>query len=225
MSEISAQALERKKRRLELKANAGNIRALRRDVAQRPWQLWFDDQGNIITFTQDQNVKPKEHWISYKFEQDQLDILKDKNIATYKVVEDDKVKGVYRIEVRKLEHFELNADNQFLKEITYIQNPSTEVLCTLSSDSFTVALGKSVIEEYIDIKPKDAQKGNQRSLVFYLTYPSDPHILFHEFRVTLEELLSKTVCTIPLSDNYIGCGVFTKKVFESYTVSEIRDKK
>lgn len=225
MSEVSTQALERKKRFLELKAQAGNIRALRRERAVRPWQLWFDQVGDIITFTQDQDVQPKAHWLSYEFEQDQLDILKDKNIADYRVVEDDKVNGLYRIKVRQIEHFELNADNQFLKEITHNPNPNTQVLCTLSEDSFTVALGKSVVEEYIDVEPKKAQKGNQKILVFYLTSPKDPHILFHEFYITMEQLLSNSVCSIPLSNNYLGCGVFTKKVFDSYTISEVRENK
>jgi hypothetical protein len=213
---VTDQALERKKRRAEIKEEAGNIRKLRRSLLTREWRVWFDHDGNIITFTQS-DLEPKENWNTHDFTQDQLQILVGKDTGRYVVVKDKEIDNLYSIQVRTDNFYKLDK-NSFLAEIKDFEKETDyyAVLCTLSKDCFNVALNTDIKAEYTNIKPKDAIKEGSRNLVFYLTAWKDPHIFLEEISVSLEDLLINNSVDVKISGTPDQFSVYTKKLFQEY---------
>ena len=109
MSEISEAALARKKRFLAEKDKAGGAEKLMENLKERDWQLWFDKHGEIVCFTQQEDVLPNKDWLSHDFSQDQLKILVDNqtDINKYWIKVDPHVDNLYSIEAVSYTHLTL----------------------------------------------------------------------------------------------------------------------
>ena len=216
--EVTNQALERKKRFLAIKEKAGGIHAVRRDVMNRPWRVYFDHTGTILAFTQDETAADgREDWLTFDFTQEQLGILKDKNTAQYVIVQDPKEAGIFSIEARKVEDYVVNADNTFLYQLQ-TDVAGAELVCVLRGEHLTFALSKDIVSKYKGIDPSQARVENKSTLYFYLTSPNDPHILFHEIVLEFAKLLTNSSVTVALDDDYTGCSLYTKKAFKTYNL-------
>lgn len=214
---ISEQALERKKRRQELVANSGSHRKLRQEKQSRPWRVYFTEQGEIITFTQEENIDVKEDWLTYDFKQEQLEVLIGKNVRKYMVVKDRYVDNLYSIEIKKESFYEIDANLEYLIELVPTHDDSDySLLCTISEDHFNLSLHPSVVEQYMYINPNDATVENKKILNFFITLPKDPHVLLQEIKVPLVDLLTQKEYSVKLDSNGLKSSVYTKKLFQSY---------
>lgn len=217
---VSKVALARKKQREQMLTEAGNFRKINRAKKNREWRIYFDENGDIITFTQDENLVPKDDWLTYDFTQDQLSILIEKNVSQYQVTKSKDVDNLYSIEVKKEKPYVLNATTAFLSEIpeSYSDDEEYEVLCTLTNTEFIIALNSQTRAKYIDIEPEVATINSAKKLLFFITAPKDPHILIQKIEVTLEELLSNNNPVIkPINiraNDY--CSLYTKYKFKNY---------
>jgi len=215
----SKEALEKKKKFAELKEKAGSARAVQRDKLLSPYRLYFDKEGNIISLTKESNtININDAWLTHDFEQDQIQILKGKNLARYIVVQDPNVDGVYSIELKNLDQKVINVDNSFLYHLEKSNNDSEnfEILCTMSPKNLVVQLTNTVKEEYREVDAAKAKRKNQKVLYFYITAPNDPHVLFQEIEIQLKELLINNEVNIELQKNVSGCSLYTKKIFDKY---------
>lgn len=217
---VSEQALARKKKFAQIKAEAGNnIRTLRKTLAEREWRVWFFENGEIITFTQDHELVPKENWLTYDFTQEQLSILIGKNINEYVVKKDPLVDNLYSIEVKTIEKSVVSAEQNFLIEIVENRIETFDVLCELFEDRMNITLNNQVLDSYKEIDPEKATVNQRKKFIFYFTAKNDPHILLAQHSVYLKDLLTEKTVTVNFNDVFSECSVYTKKLFNNYKLS------
>lgn len=211
-------AQQRRERFLANKQKAGgDANGLIEEYKSRPWKLFFDDQGVIQCFTQDTNHQVDADWKTHDFSQDQLEILKDKDLRKYMVFADPKVDNLYSIQLRPLEDVYLPTTADFLSEVEYKpENQHWEVSCCINKDILTVQLNDSVKQEYKDVYPISATRNGARILRFYITAHKDPHIMYEYKNVSLSELLTEHSVSYNLGDNLEHCSIYTNKVFDNY---------
>lgn len=218
MSEVSNQALERKKRFLAEKEKAGNIEKLLDSYEKRDWKLWFDKQGEIVCFTQN-DVKPNKDWLSHEFSQDQLKILVDNqdDLNRYWVCVDPEVDNLYSIEVKSIENNYVDSERDFMDEIAYSKSALYDVKCSITqTPELVVELSKKAKEPYKKIYPISATIKGQRLLKFFITAENDPHVLFHYEVISLAELITEDKVKRKLPLDLRHCSIYTLKLFDKY---------
>ena len=218
--DISEQAKQRKKKFLELKKQAGSFTKLRTDARKKQYRVYFDKNGDIITFT-DSEIQTEDHWKTYDFKQEELQILIGKNINRYRVVKDPKVANMYYIEPRQNEAPEVDVNKNFLfcvSDKTNTKNP--EIICKLKGKTVTVTMTDYAKTPYTEIEPSLARKKNKSMLQFYITAPNDPHMMFREFDISLKELLTNESVEYTLDATFDDCSLYTVAIFDRYLMAE-----
>lgn len=214
---ITDAAEARRQRFLEgKKESGGSAEKLMEKLESRPWRLYFDDSGVIQCFTQDPDIKPNNDWKTHNFSQDQLGILKNKDIRKYHVVVDPKIENVYSIELKPLETVKLPTVDDFLYEVTAGDQSQAEIICSIQKDSLILRIGDDAKAEYADIYPVSATRNGYRILRFYITKAQDPHIMYEYKNVGLADLLIETEVKIQLGMDLEHCSIYTNKIFDKY---------
>jgi len=219
MSEISEAALARKKRFLAEKEKAGGAEKLMESNQERDWHLWFDKNGEIVCFTQQQDVVPNKDWLSHDFSQDQLKILVDNQIDLnkYWIKVDPHVDNLYSIEVKSIENVFLNSEKDFLDEIAYSKSALFDIKVSITNTpELVVEMNKKAKEPYKDVYPISATIKGQRLLKFFITAENDPHVLFHYEVISLAELITETKVKRKLPLDLRHCSIYTIKLFDKY---------
>ena len=219
MSEISEAALARKKRFLAEKEKAGGAEKLMENNQERDWHLWFDKNGEIVCFTQQQDVVPNKDWLSHDFSQDQLKILVDNQIDLnkYWIKVDPHVDNLYSIEVKSIENVFLNSERDFLDEIAYSKSALFDIKVSITNTpELVVEMNKKAKEPYKDVYPISATIKGQRLLKFFITAENDPHVLFHYEVISLAELITETKVKRKLPLDLRHCSIYTIKLFDKY---------
>ena len=219
MSEISEAALARKKRFLAEKEKAGGAEKLMENNQERDWHLWFDKNGEIVCFTQQQDVVPNKDWLSHDFSQDQLKILVDNQIDLNKewIKVDPHVDNLYSIEVKSIENVFLNSERDFLDEIAYSKSALFDIKVSITNTpELVVEMNKKAKEPYKDVYPISATIKGQRLLKFFITAENDPHVLFHYEVISLAELITEAKVKRKLPLDLRHCSIYTIKLFDKY---------
>lgn len=215
-------ALERKKRFLQLKEEAGgDVEKMQEIHEQFPYRVYFDQYGNIMCFTNDYSIIPKEHWQTEDFTQDQLSILIDADLSKFRIKQDTKQQNVWCIEPKPLESVVVQADSDFMSRVGYEDPDNADILLNVGSESVSVRLHPSVKEQYSDIYPISATVNGHRLLKFYFTTPGDPHTLFHYEVITLADLLVNDKVTFTTNLDFRLYGLYTQKLFDTYSRQDI----
>lgn len=211
---ISAE--ERKKRFLENKQGAGGAQALIDNQKNKPYRVYFNDAGDIMCFTRDENQEISEEWHTHDFTQDQLQILKEKDLTRFRVKKDEKVDNLFSIELRPLETVYVSADEDFLYEIKPSDDKKYDIAVSVTEEHLVISLHKNVKKSYKGVYPISATVKGSRLLKFYVTAKNDPHEMYHYSVVSLADLLSNDQVKVDLDDDLREYSVFTNKLFDTY---------
>lgn len=213
---VSKEAEERRLRFLAAKeAAGGNFASLMKQELSKKPKVYFLEDGTIVSITKD-DVETKDGWLCKEFENEQVQILEDKNWNMFYVKKDPLVDNLYSIESRPLESTIVSTENNSLIHVDYSDNIG-ECVCTLIKNKFTVELSKSVLDKYSEIDPATATANGQKVLKFYFTAPNDPHVMLHSEYISLRQLISQTKVSVSLKNNLTDCSIYTVKAFASYT--------
>jgi hypothetical protein len=215
-SQLSA-AEQRRQRFLQEKANSGgSVSKLIAQVQNRPWILFFDEQGEIQCFTQDADTQILDTWKTHEFSQDQLEILKEKELRKYRVRIDPKVDNLYSIELKPIEDVHKPSTEDFMYEVVASSDEDYEIACWIEKNHLYVQMNPSVKAEYKDIYPVSATRNGFRMLRFYITAAQDPHIMYEYKSVSIADLLTSQQVKRELGDNLEQCSIYTNKIFDRY---------
>lgn len=214
---ISNAAEARRKRFIESKnQSGGSADQLMDTLENRPWRVFFDDEGIIQCFTQDGSIDARPDWNTFDFAQDQLDILKKKDIRKYHVIPDPKVENIFSIELRPLQSVKLPSTSDFLYEVTEDLDSDYEIKCSIKKDKLMVCISDATKQEYADVYPVSATRNGYRILRFYITKPQDPHVMYEYKHVSLSDLLIQDEIYLQLGMDLEHCSIYTNKIFDKY---------
>lgn len=213
---VSKEAEERRLRFLAAKEAAGGSFAglMKQELAKKP-KVYFLEDGTIVSVSKE-SIETKEGWLCKEFDDEQVQILEDKNWNMFYVKKDPLVDNLYSIESRPLESTVISTENNSLIHVDY-SDKIGECSCTLTKSKFIIELSKSALDKYQEIDPSAATANGQKVLKFYFTAPNDPHVMLHSEYVSLRQLISQTKISISLNTNLTDCSIYTVKAFASYT--------
>lgn len=216
-NQINSAAEARRKRFLEAKkASGGNAEDLIECQKKRPWRLFFDADGTIHCFTQEENFTPSANWLTHDFQQDQLEILIDKDLRKYMVCADPKVDNLYSIQLRPLEDVYLPSSKDFLTEVTAEHQKDYEISCEIRGKDLIVTMSDAVKKEYENIYPVSATRNGARILRFYITEPQDPHVMYEYKSISLADLITSKEIIRELGADLSEHSIYTNRVFDRY---------
>lgn len=218
MSEqISEAALARKRAYLEAKEAAGGAEALQQLIKNRPWHVYFNDDGDIVCFTNNENQEVDQDWRTHTFTQEQLGILHGKDLTKYRVRKEETAENVYVIELKPIETVYVSAKEDFLYAVESSNARKWDLKLEVHKDDVVVKLGKSVLEKYADVYPISATVNGQRLIKIFITAPDDPHVMFHYQVIALADLLSnKGEIKFEVDHDFREYSFYTNKLFDVY---------
>lgn len=212
-----SEAEERRLKFLAAKeAAGGSLTALMRQVENRPYTVYFDDDGTIFCVTREEIV-PEESWTNqHTFTWEQVRILDGKNTNLFYVKKDQFVDNLYSIESRPTENIHVSAAADFLFLISY-NVADADLACSIQDKKFTVSLSDKILEKYKDLKKDQIAINGKKILKFFITAENNPHFMFETVTIALPNLVEKQIIAIDLKENYQNqCSVYTAKVFDKY---------
>jgi len=223
MSEqISEAALARKKAFQEAKQEAGNAETLQFLQKNKPWTVYFNDEGDVVCFSNNENQEIDPDWITHDFTQEQLGILHGKDLTKYRVRKEETVENVYVIELKPIETVYVSAKEDFLYEVETSSARKWDLKLEVHKDDVVVKLGKAVLESYADVYPISATIKGQRLIKIFITAPDDPHVMFHYQVIALADLLSnKGEVKFDVDHDFREYGFYTNKLFDVYVKKSV----
>jgi len=213
---ISEEALARKKAFLESKKKSGGAEKLIQKNKQKQYKVYFDQKGTILAFTCDEDFKPDPTWLTYKFTQDQLSVLKDNPTSDYEIVNDEQNAKAYYIRIRPIETSFVDVSEEFLYEIKKEKTRGWNIQVQITKKKLKIAISKATLKQYEGIYPISATVKGQRLLRFYITAPNDPHTLFGYYMVPLADLISDGGVEIDMPYDFTKYSIYTSKLFDVY---------
>lgn len=215
---LSAAELRRQRFLEEKEKSGGSAVKLIAQVKNRPWRLFFDEDGEIQCFTQDTDPEILDTWKTHDFSQDQLKILHEKDLRKYRVKIDARVDNLYSIELKPIEDVHKPSTGDFMYEVVSSNDTEDfEIACWIVENQLYVQMHANVKLEYKDIYPVSATRNGFRMLRFYVTAPQDPHIMYEYKTVSIADLLTAPVVKRELGDNLEHCSIYTNKIFDKYS--------
>lgn len=219
---LTVDAIERRKRWREEKLAKGGIENVIQQEAERPWRVWFDQDGNIVCFGQHAPVNSPDTWSTYEFPQQEIEKLKEygaHDLSKFRVRPDSNNADRMILDLKPLETVFLSKDRDFLSEIEYDGRPGmAQIVVKLTGDSLQVTLAQEVKTTlYKDIFPVSATINGHRLLKFYITAPNDPHVMYAYHTVALADLITQDTVTVKLDADLTGYSVYTQKQFDKYS--------
>lgn len=168
----------------EAKEAAGSVENLIAQVKAAPYRVYFDNNGTIVAFTNAEVFMPQATWTTYDFSQEQLEILKDKDLTRYVVVQDKTTENLYHIKARPTELAYMPAD-AFLTELTNI----TDLRYKLTKKYISISMCNEIKSGMNIASPTTALYNGKKYLKFYITAKNDPHMLLQTMVVSVESLI------------------------------------
>jgi hypothetical protein len=217
---VSDAALARKQRFMDAKKEHGGSAGVINHIKTLKWNVWHDEDGSIISISKEDNLALSERYTLAQFDNEQADILIEKNWNLYRIRTDKINKHVKYIEVRPVEIEKVDSEQFFLYSVDQNSKRMHDIKVSLSSKALTVTAHKTLIAKYKDTSLEDAIIQGRKYVPMYITTPCDPSFLFKSITISLEELLNKKKVVVDLDDDYRGCSVFTLKLFDNYNFVE-----
>ena len=217
VEEVSAEALARKKAFQEAKEAAGGAESLQFKQKNKPWTVYFNQEGDIVCFTDSEVPDVNPEWITHDFTQEQLGMLHGKDLTRYRIRKEETAENVFVVELKPLETVYVSAKEDFLYEIAESKARKWDLQLEVHKDDVVVKLGKAVLEQYADVYPISATVKGQRLIKIFITAPDDPHVMFHYQVVSLADLLgNKGEFKFEVDNDFREYGFYTNKLFDIY---------
>ena len=213
---VSKEAEERRLKFLASKESAGGSFAalMKQELSKKP-KVYFLNDGTIVSISKEEiNTQPD--WQCREFDDEQVQILEDKNWNLFYIKKDPLVDNLYSIESRPLESTLVSAENNSLMLIDE-SDKDYDCKCTLTKEYFTVELSDNILDTYKNIDPFTATANGNKILKFYFTAKNDPHIMLHSEYIPLRQLLINKNITIQIDHIPLECSIYTVKAFDKYS--------
>lgn len=208
---MSITAEERKRRFRAAREAAGGIENLIAQIQQRPWVVYFNNQGRITGYEKaDPKTVTKQHIVVSK---EQIEQIMDRP-ANYCVVEHPRQANCYVLEEIVFPGTTISVDNMPTK-IHHCDNP--EIVVELDPDTLSVSITDLGEKLYLNIEPDLARARGQTELEFWICAPNDPHIVLSECSFSLRDLLTQKFLSVALDQDISQADVFTFPVFDKYS--------
>jgi len=211
---VSKEAEERRLRFQAAKEAAGGLAGLiRQELSKKP-KVYFLEDGTIVSISKEE-IELKTGWKVREFDEEQVQILENKNWNLFYVKKDSLVDNLYSIESRPLESLVVSAENNSMLLVDYATKG--DCICSITESSFKVKLSAKELKTYLNIDINHATANGQKVLKFYFTAPNDPHTMLHSEYISLAKLLENKNITIPMNEDFRLCSIYTVKAFNSYS--------
>lgn len=214
---ITEQALERKKKFRKNKETNGLVTEI--STLSKSTKVYFDDQGEIVCVTKDQEFPIDDSWNTFDFTDHEIRLLKYKSFSEFLVVKKDShdQEDSYEIKHRKSSKQRSLTHETAFQEVAV--TPSwdtdlTEIEVSMFKDNITLQilpLGLEYLEKY---KDSNYQIMNQKVLSIYITLRKNPHYLIHELKVPLVDFLSGDPVIVELEQDFTPYSIYTKPLFK-----------
>lgn len=218
---VSEQALARKQRFMDLKKeHGGDVNGVTKHYESLDWNVWFEEDGTIVSMSKEPNNGLSEKYESAKFSNDQVAILKDKNWNLYRIVTDKVNKHVKYIQVRPVEIDRVSTDDFFLYQVDKHSKRVYDIKLSLGKSTLTITAHANLLKQYEDVNISDAIIKGRKILPFYITTKNDPSFMLRTVNISLEDLLQNKKIVLNMPEDFRGSSVFTLKLFDNYNFIE-----
>ena len=211
-----SEAEKRRRRCLKEKNKFNSFNELVNYHQNKDQTVWFDLEGNILQISAEQKRKKSVKERSATFTAEQLQILKDKDVNLYRIVQDAEVETVFSIELKPLESPFVEHEKDFLQLIPETKSKIFDISVNYSKGNFTVKPHSKILKKYKDVDSNIATANGKKVLKFYFTSKNDPHFMIKTVNILLSELLDKKSVTKKIAKNLDQCSIYTIKIFDKY---------
>ena len=108
-----SEAEKRRRRFIKAKKEAGDFYNLQVNEFKKDYTVWYTPDGTIVSVTKEK-ITPQKGWKSTVFKNEQIEILKGKNLNLYRVVQDPNIDTVFSIELRPIESLYVRSEDDFV---------------------------------------------------------------------------------------------------------------
>lgn len=208
---ISSKALTRNRQFLKLKEEHGSAIGIQQHIKKTKWNLWFDDDGTIVSLSKAPNKKLSKKFKNAVFSQDQIDILKDKNWSLFRVRTDSKSDEIHYLEAQPIDVGVVTTSNQFLTLVKPTSKRSRiyDIKLELTADKFIVTGHSRLLSKYDNVAPINCTTNGKKELIFHFTSINDPSFLLHTISLPLVELISNKQVAIKMEIDMRQCSIYT----------------
>ncbi len=211
-----SEAEKRRRRFLKEKNKFNSFNELVKHHQNRDQTVWFDLEGNILQISAEQKRKKSVKERSVVFTAEQLEILKDKDVNLYRIVQDAEVETVFSIELKPLESPFVEHEKDFLQLIPESKSKIFDISVKYNKGNFTVKPHNKILKKYKDVDSNIATANGKKVLKFYFTSKNDPHFMIKSVNILLSDLLENKSVTKKLTKNLDQCSIYTIKLFDKY---------
>ena len=211
-----SEAEKRRRRFLKEKNKFNSFNELVKHHQNRDQTVWFDLEGNILQISAEQKRKKSVKERSVIFTAEQLEILKDKDVNLYRIVQDAEVETVFSIELKPLESPFVEHEKDFLQLIPESKSKIFDISVKYNKGNFTVKPHNKILKKYKDVDSNIATANGKKVLKFYFTSKNDPHFMIKSVNILLSDLLENKSVTKKLTKNLDQCSIYTIKLFDKY---------
>ena len=221
---VSPEALERKKKFLELKKEHQNIEGILAHVTRLEWEVWYDESGTIISASRGENPTREELDKKYnkaEFRPNQVSIIKKVvngrdylNWADYRIVVDKFDSSLKSLELKQRN--DVRFDDFYLILVEKIKTKDYSIKIKVNKNKVVVSMHKDLLKKYIEAGINNATINGRTQFNLYFTSKNDPSFLFYTLKISLFDLIENgTVEHIAAGvlDNF---SVYTPNLFDRY---------
>lgn len=201
---------------LKAKADAGDVNKLIEQIKNRPWQVFFTDDGEIVCFTNGETPEVLPEWKTYEFTREQTAVLHDQDLRRFRVKQNPKDASIYSIELKPIVNAKIAATTEFVTEVELGTTTKFDVKVVLTESEFTVNLSKAAKKVYDGVYPISATVNGQRLLKFSFTELGDPHYVYHQEIVAIADLLVNDKVVRQMPTDLTSGSIYTNKLFDTY---------
>lgn len=208
---VTEQAINRRKKFVKNKYYHGL--PSRESYMSKPRTVYFNELGDIVCITKDDELEIPEDWKTAEFTTEDLRMISgNKSYSAFKVVEES---GKYSIKHIK----SLNKDSSRMAgDLTNVPwtTKNVDLNVKVEKDSIIVYLSDQGSEFLSEFKGQNYRVRGHTFLPIYVCAKDNPSFLIDKFEVDLAELAAKDQITFKISDNYTEFSIYTLQLFDSY---------
>lgn len=210
---VSKEALNRTKRFRKHKAKHGLLGA--EDLLSREKKVYFNNEGDITCFTNDQDFVPEDDWQTFEFTPDEMRQLINKPYTRFKVVEKGKD---CRIVPRAHTMDKRVSNMDTFVEVKWVPDAEAEVEISIDANMITVSATKLGMKKLKESANSGYQINNNKFLSVYVTVRKNPNFMVYSHKFSLYDLAhnEKLEHEIRPQYDYTTYSLYSDKVFDSY---------
>jgi len=210
-----SEAEKRRRRFIKAKKEAGDFYNLQVNEFKKDYTVWYTPDGTIVSVTKEK-ITPQKGWKSTIFKNEQIEILKGKNLNLYRVVQDPNIDTVFSIELRPIESLYVRSEDDFVTLIEKSSAKTFDISINTDKKILNVKLHKKHRTKYKKQGIESAIAKGKKELTFYFTSLNDPHFLVYFVNIKLQELIENEIVSKDIPETMDQCSIYTIKCFDKY---------